>query len=146
MQPRACSISGVRRAAHDTKGTRQNRVAQFIRICRWLQLIHKGWLAPLENTLFSTPWARKRCSVAQRFHQYLRATNCYKLSEHVYAASLIILCNCRNSVVSLTIPNAKPPAMLEESRCFTYAEDLPECFDRSKHYQGDLPCRQTPSP
>src|SRR5215471_10688340 len=44
----------------------------------------------------------------------------------------------------LTIPNAKPPAMLEESRCFTYAEDLPECFDRSKPYQGDLPCRQTP--
>src|SRR5437764_5198272 len=31
----------------------------------------------------------------------------------------------------LTIPNAKPPAMLEESRCFTYAEDLPEYFDRS---------------
>ena len=41
----------------------------------------------------------------------------------------------------VTISNAKPPAMLEESRCFTYAEDLPECFDRSKHYQGDLPCR-----
>ena len=41
----------------------------------------------------------------------------------------------------MTISNAKPPAMLEESRCFTYAEDLPECFDRSKHYQGDLPCR-----
>jgi hypothetical protein len=39
--------------------------------------------------------------------------------------------------------STKPPAMLEESRCFTYAEDLPECFDRSKHYQGDLPCRQT---
>src|SRR5262249_44116608 len=40
----------------------------------------------------------------------------------------------------ITITNAKPPAMLEESRCFTYAEDLPECFDRSKPYQGDLPC------
>jgi len=38
-------------------------------------------LAPLENAPFSTPWARKRCSVAQRFRQYLRATNCYKLSE-----------------------------------------------------------------
>jgi hypothetical protein len=33
------------------------RVAQFIRICRWLQLIHKGRLAPLENAPFSTPWA-----------------------------------------------------------------------------------------
>ena len=39
----------------------------------------------------------------------------------------------------VTIPNAKPPAMLEESQCFTYAEDLPECFDRSKHHTGDLP-------
>jgi hypothetical protein len=45
-------------------------VAQFIRICRWLQLIHKDRLAPLENTPFSTQWARKRCSVAQRFRQY----------------------------------------------------------------------------
>jgi hypothetical protein len=33
------------------------QVAQFIRICRWLQLIHKGRLAPLENAPFSTPWA-----------------------------------------------------------------------------------------
>ncbi len=33
--------------------------------------------------------------------------------------------------------------MLEEAQCFTYEEDLPEWFDRSKHYQGDLPCRQT---
>jgi hypothetical protein len=40
------------------------------RMCRWLQLIHKGQLAPLENAPFSTPWARKRCSVAQRFRQY----------------------------------------------------------------------------
>ena len=31
--------------------------AQFISICRWLQLIHKNWLAPLENAVFSTPWA-----------------------------------------------------------------------------------------
>src|SRR5215470_12309411 len=28
-------------------------VAQFISICRWLQLIHKGWLTPLENAPFS---------------------------------------------------------------------------------------------
>jgi len=34
-------------------------IAQFISICRWLQLIHKNWLAPLENAVFSTPWARK---------------------------------------------------------------------------------------
>jgi hypothetical protein len=44
--------------------------AQFISICRWLQLIHKGWLAPLENAPFSTLWARKRSRVAQRFRQY----------------------------------------------------------------------------
>jgi hypothetical protein len=55
-------------------------VAQFIRVCRWLKMIRKERLAPLENAPFSTPWARKRCSVAQRFRQYLRATNCYKLS------------------------------------------------------------------
>ena len=41
--------------------------AQFIRICRWLKLIHENRLAPLYNTPFSTPWARKRYSVAQRF-------------------------------------------------------------------------------
>src|SRR5437870_7114522 len=60
---------------------RQTSFAQFIRICRWLQLIYKDRLAPLENAPFSTPWARKRYSVAQRFRQDLRATNCYKLSE-----------------------------------------------------------------
>jgi hypothetical protein len=43
--------------------------AQFIIICRWLQLIHKDRLAPLENAPFSTLWARKRYRVAQRFHQ-----------------------------------------------------------------------------
>src|SRR5712691_3264729 len=64
-------------------------VAQFIRICRWLQLIYKDRLAPLENAPFSTPWARKRCSVAQRFRQYLRATNCYKLSEGVYLVTTV---------------------------------------------------------
>ena len=56
-------------------------IAQFISICRWLQLIHKGWLAPLENAPFSTLRARKRTRVAQCFRQYLRATNCYKLSD-----------------------------------------------------------------
>src|SRR4029450_9062762 len=56
-------------------------VALFIIICRWLQLIHKDRLAPLENAPFSTLWARKLYRVAQRFHQYLRATNCYKLSD-----------------------------------------------------------------
>src|SRR5215467_14237462 len=55
--------------------------AQFIRICRWLQLIHRDRLAPLENAPFSTLWTRKRYRVAQRFRQYLRATNCYKLSD-----------------------------------------------------------------
>src|SRR6266446_5697593 len=53
-------------------------VAQFIRICRWLKLIYKEQLAPLENAPFSVQWARKRCRVAQRFRQYLRATNCYR--------------------------------------------------------------------
>ena len=47
-----------------------NRYAQFIRVCRWLKLIRKGGFVPLENVPFSTPWARKRCGVAQRFHQY----------------------------------------------------------------------------
>ena len=55
--------------------------AQFIRICRWLKLLYKEQLAPLENAPFSVQWARKRCRVAQRFRQYLRATNCYKLSD-----------------------------------------------------------------
>jgi hypothetical protein len=41
--------------------------AQFIRICRWLQLIHKDRLAPLENAPFSTLWARQRYCVAQCF-------------------------------------------------------------------------------
>ena len=44
--------------------------AQFISICRWLELIYKEWLASLENAPFSAPWARKRCHVAQRFRQY----------------------------------------------------------------------------
>ena len=60
------------------------RFAQFISICRWLQLVHKDQSAPLEHAPFCTPWARKRYRVAQRFHQYLRATNCYKLSESDY--------------------------------------------------------------
>jgi hypothetical protein len=33
-------------------------------------LIHKERLAPLYNAPFSTPWARKRGSVAQHFRQY----------------------------------------------------------------------------
>jgi len=44
-----------------------NANAQFISICRWLQLIYKNWLAPLEKAVFSTPWARKRYRVAQLF-------------------------------------------------------------------------------
>ena len=39
------------------------RNAQFISICRWLQLIYKDRLAPLENAPFSTPRTRKRYSV-----------------------------------------------------------------------------------
>src|SRR5215813_1650688 len=58
-------------------------IAQFIRICRWLQLIHKDRLAPLENAPFPMLWARKRYRVAQRFCQYLRATNYYKLSDAI---------------------------------------------------------------
>src|SRR5206468_9832854 len=69
-----------------TTFARTGVVAQFIRMCRWLQLIYKDRLAPLENAPFSTPWARKRYSVAQRFRQYLRATNCYKLSGADYAS------------------------------------------------------------
>ena len=44
--------------------------AQFISICRWLQLIHKDRSASLENAPFCTPWARERYRVAQRFRQY----------------------------------------------------------------------------
>ena len=40
----------------------------------------------------------------------------------------------RRPLSGLTITNDKPPALLEDSQCFTYAEDLPECFDRSKHF------------
>src|ERR1043166_4402527 len=58
--------------------------AQFIRICIWLPLIYKDRIAPLKNAPFSTLWARKRYRVVQRFRQYLRATNCYKLSESVF--------------------------------------------------------------
>jgi len=47
-------------------------------------LIHKDRLEPLENAPFSTLWARKRYRVAQYFRQYLRATNCYKLSVPLY--------------------------------------------------------------
>jgi len=59
----------------------QGQDARFLSICRWLQLIYKDWLAPLKNAPFSTLWARKRYRVAQRFRQYLRATNCYQLSD-----------------------------------------------------------------
>src|SRR5262249_51948866 len=59
----------------------QKPFAQFIRICRWLQLIHKDRLALLKDTPVSMLGARKRYRVAQRFRQYLRATNCYKLSD-----------------------------------------------------------------
>jgi DNA invertase Pin-like site-specific DNA recombinase len=31
---------------------------------------------------------------------------------------------------AIAIPNAKPPTLQEESQCFTYAEALPEGFDR----------------
>ena len=61
----------------------QKQFAQFIRICRWLKLIHKERLVPLYNAPFSKQWTRKRCSVAQRFRHYLRATNCYKLSDQI---------------------------------------------------------------
>jgi hypothetical protein len=64
--------------------------AQFIRICRWLQLIHKDRRAPLENAPFSTLWARKRYRVAQCFRQYLRATNCYKLSDYFMGKELYL--------------------------------------------------------
>jgi hypothetical protein len=49
---------------------RYTTFAQFISMCRWLKLIHKEWLVPLENAPFSKQWARKRCSVARRFRQY----------------------------------------------------------------------------
>ena len=49
------------------------------------------------------------------------ACSCYFVHEH----------ECRTAPI--TIPPDKPPALLEDSQCFTYAEALPECFDRSKH-------------
>src|SRR5215217_5707593 len=58
------------------RGGESNLASLSRRICRWLQLIHKNWLAPLENAVFSTPWARKRYRVAQLFRSYVRATNC----------------------------------------------------------------------
>src|SRR5262249_25093013 len=64
--------------------------AQFIRICRWSQLVYKDRLAPLENALFSTLWARKRYHAAQRFRYDGRATNCYKLSDHILLRSAIL--------------------------------------------------------
>jgi len=42
-----------------TRTTRHTYSAQFISMCRWLQLIYKGWLAPLENDF----------RVAQHFRQ-----------------------------------------------------------------------------
>jgi hypothetical protein len=66
QRPHLCGI--VRCGAWSAMGL--SAFAQFIRICRWLKLIYKMRLAPLENAPFSTPWARKRCSVAQRFRQY----------------------------------------------------------------------------
>jgi hypothetical protein len=35
----------------------RNAVAQFISICRWLQLIRQEPLVPLEDAPFSTQWA-----------------------------------------------------------------------------------------
>jgi hypothetical protein len=46
----------------------------------------------------------------------------------------------RGAVIFIvTIPNTKPPALLEESQCLTYAGDLPVCVDRSMHREGALP-------
>jgi uncharacterized membrane protein YfcA len=42
---------------HRQHGRLDAKIAQFIRICRWLKLIYKERLAPLENAPFSTPWA-----------------------------------------------------------------------------------------
>jgi hypothetical protein len=49
------------------RGGESNLASLSRRICRWLQLIHKDRLAPLYNAPFSTPGARKRYRVAQRF-------------------------------------------------------------------------------
>ena len=50
-------------------------------------MIHKGRLASLENAPLSTLWARKRYRIGPRFRQYLRATNCYKLSDQLNVTS-----------------------------------------------------------
>ena len=47
-----------------TAGLSYGRFAQFISICRWVQLIHKERLTALENAPCCTPWAQKRGSVA----------------------------------------------------------------------------------
>src|SRR5262245_56881529 len=84
MQPRACSISGVRRAAHDTKGTRQNRVAQFIAVCSSSILVET-----LGNAAsFSSPWRGKQRVFERRkpvlMDQLQPSTNSDKLSVGVY--------------------------------------------------------------
>jgi hypothetical protein len=71
VAPRENGAIGVLRAVVHavTRTTHHTYSAQCINMCRWLQLIHKGWLAPLENASFSTLWARQRSRVAQRFRQ-----------------------------------------------------------------------------
>jgi hypothetical protein len=51
VAPRAnVEIGALRAVVHAvTRTTRHTYSAQFISMCRWLRLIHKGWLAPLEN-------------------------------------------------------------------------------------------------
>src|SRR5262249_17343410 len=79
-----------------------------------LQLVHKDGLAPLEYAPFSTLWTRKRYRVAQRFRQYIRATNCDKLSD-------------RDKLTRRSMPVARC-MRIGRSVSFPYSSRTYECF------------------
>jgi hypothetical protein len=55
-----------------------------------------------------------------------------RIAHLTHIAALIGLASLRAKFKSsITIPDDKPPALLEDSQCFTYAEDVPKCFECS---------------
>ena len=54
-------------------------VAQFIRVCRWLQSVYGGRCLLPEDAHLCTRLARERWRDTSRLSQCLRATNCYQL-------------------------------------------------------------------
>src|SRR5437667_9730562 len=55
--------------------------AQFIRLCSWLKWAYTYTRMPQGGLSIFMRLARKRRGDAQLLSQYLRATNCYKLSD-----------------------------------------------------------------